>query len=87
MSNYISDLNETFSKNLHSELKKKINASIFVIVDDNGDLNVAINKGRMGWRGTIEDVIMKIASGYSMNQIVDYITKQYKKSVLNAYFY
>jgi len=84
---YIEELNSTFSKNLHTSLKQRINASIYVNVDHNGDLVVSINKGRMGWSSTIPEIMMKLACGLTSDKLVDYITKQYRKSVLNNYFY
>lgn len=75
-----------FSMSLHTRLKEKINASIFVKIDKDDVLHVVISKFDTRVAFDRENVSMDIARG-NMDQIVYDIVSGYKRHVMKTYFY
>ena len=80
-------MEKTFRNALKRELTRRIKGQISVhIIDDT--LIVDVVDGVFNfWRYTIENLAVQLSVGLSSKIVADVITKQYKKHVLDIYFY
>lgn len=74
-------------KALHEKLKEKINASIYVTIEEDDTLFVRIRQGHVQYKKYFNDITYELLGGSFAEKFCDAIVKDYKKFVLSKYFY
>lgn len=82
----IDNLTDVYISGLHKRLKNRIDASIFVTIDNDDTLYVRITKFDKLWLYKHPNVSMDILYG-NTDGIVNTIIREYKRDVLSLYFY
>lgn len=82
----IDNLTDVYISGLHKRLKNRIDASIFVTIDNDDTLYVRITKFDKLWLYKHLNVSMDILYG-NTDGIVNTIIREYKRDVLSLYFY
>lgn len=82
----IDNLTDVYISGLHKRLKNRIDASIFVTIDNDDTLYVRITKFDRLWLYKHPNVSMDILYG-NADGIVNTIIREYKRDVLSLYFY
>lgn len=80
------DLTNVYISGLHTRLKARIDASIFVTIDSDDTLYVRITKFDKLWLYKHPRISNDILYG-NTDGIVNAIIKEYKRDVLSLYFY
>ena len=80
------DLTNVYISGVHSRLKSRIDASIFVTIDSDDTLYVRITKFDRLWLYKHPNISIDILYG-NTDGIVNAIIKEYKRDVLSLYFY
>lgn len=80
------ELADVYISGLHKRLKSRIDASIYVDINDNDTLYVRISKFDRIWVYKHPNISNDILYG-NTNFIIDAIMREYKRDVLSLYFY
>lgn len=74
-----------FTTNMHSRLKEKINAGVYVIIKDDS-LVVTISKYDIRYHYTRPNILIDIIHG-NADKIINEIVKNYRGFILHTYFH
>ena len=81
-------MTKQFIKLLHNELKKRVNASIFINKSAiNNAITVSITKDSRTFMIYVEDIQTKILKGLTVHSLATDICEKYKYHLLSLYFY
>lgn len=83
----MTDYEHLFSMNLHAKLKEKIQGGIFVKVNENDSLVVAIKrKDGNNFDMSFTDFSNRMLNGFSTDYAAYEVTKKYQKFVMKQFF-
>lgn len=77
----------SFSKALHEELKKRINAKIYTHVTDDDVLDIAIERMGISFYMKYGNITGKIIKEYPIDIIVNEVVTAYRKHINGMFFY
>lgn len=80
------ELYELFKVHLHKRLKEKINASIYVSIN-NDTLFIRISKLGIYWEKRYSNILDKILQEADSAKFADDIVKYFRREVLHTFFY
>lgn len=80
------ELYELFKVHLHKRLKEKINASVYVSIN-NDVLFVRISKLGIYWEKRYENILDKILQESNSATFAEEIVKYFRREVLRTFFY
>lgn len=80
-------MEKIFIFELKKQLSKRVKGKLSIhIINDTLIVDI-YGIGNWGWRYTTTDLATQLLIGISSRNVADAIVKQYKKDILNEYFY
>lgn len=78
-------MEKDFIEVIHKLLKDKINASVYVKIEDDS-LSVKITKFNILWTYRCSNITEELLYG-TVDKVIDVIVKEYKRYIMRTYFY
>lgn len=80
------EIYELFKKRLHRNLKEKINASIYVSINDDV-LLIRMSKLNIHWEQAYPNIMNRIIHERDTDKLEHEIVKKFRRIILNTFFY
>ncbi len=86
MSQEVKEMYDLFRINLHTHLKKKIDASVYVTIK-NDVLFVRVSKLGIYWETRYPNILEKIVDSKDSKELSNEIVKYFRSEIMHTFFY